>query len=138
VVGWLLIGMSAVLAVLFNPLGELGGQVYFLGGLSTSPSEIIEVRRLPFTEGGRARFAVDAINYQFQAPDGRVYGGVSYASAGDLATGPTRGTVEYRASLPGISRLGGHRMSPGGMAGLVMLAPGLVGVLLLRGGRRGG
>lgn len=37
VVGSLRIGVGAILAVLVNPLGELGGQVYFLGGLSTAP-----------------------------------------------------------------------------------------------------
>ena len=39
-VGWLLIGLSVILTVVFNPLGEVGGFIYFSGGLSTALSEI--------------------------------------------------------------------------------------------------
>lgn len=134
--GRALIGLSAVLAVLFNPLGEIGGFIYFLGGLSTAPSEIVDIRRLSFTEGRRPRYAVYALEYEFSAADGRKYWGTSYASEGDSAAGRVRGIVEYRAGFPAISRLRGHRMSPGGLAGSVLLVPGLVGVLLLQTGRR--
>ncbi len=130
--GWLLIVLSVVLTLVVQPLGEVGGRLWLLGDLATARSESVEVRQLPFFEGRYRSASVYALHYQFRGSDGRVYTGVSYVSDRELGSDRNRAVVEYRAGFPEVSRLKGHRLTPGGPLGLVVLVPGLFGVLLLR------
>lgn len=57
VVGWLLIALSSVLVIFFQPLWELGAPIWYLGEPTTAPSENIDVRRMWFSEGRRGRLA---------------------------------------------------------------------------------
>lgn len=128
VIGWLLIAFSGLLVVAFQPLWELGAPIWFLGDLTTAPSENIDVQQMWFREGRRGRFAVYSLRYEFTAVDEQTYSGVSYYSDGDPGAGRVRGLVEYHPLFPPISRLKGHRVTPGGPWGLLMLVPGLIGV----------
>ena len=129
---WPMIAFGVVMAVLFNPLGEVGGRLWLLGDPATAPSESVEVRQLPFYGGRRRSDAVYALHYQFRTPDGRLQTGVSYVSDRELGPARNRAVVEYRAGFPEISRLKGHRLTPFGPLGLLVLVPGAIGVLLLR------
>ena len=135
VLGWILLAIGVLCTWLLEPLGQIGGFLYFQGSLSTAPVEVVEVRRMPLSEGYRRGAPVYALDYRFVADDGRTYAGVSYEAASEPGHRRNRGLVEYHATRPSISRLQGHRVTPYGPASLVVLVPGIVGMLLLtRGG----
>lgn len=137
VVGWLLICLSLFLIVLFQPLWELGAPIWFQGQLATAPSENIDVRRMWFNEGRRGRVRVYEVRYTFQAVDGKSYAGVSYYADPETAPGRDRAVVEYQPWWPSVSRLQGRRVTPGGLWSLGILAPGLLGIVLVRAARIG-
>ncbi len=126
------------MVLVLRPLVELGGLFFFQGRLDTAASEIVDVWELSFSEGRYRRVPVYGIAYQFTAADGRTYGGESYLSAAEAGSAVNRGVVEYHAAFPHISRLRGHRLTPAGPKGLLVLVPGLVGALTLWGRGRSG
>lgn len=131
--GWTFLGLGLIFFWFFGLNSEIWSYVLFAGQTEHATGLVTDVRETQSSENKRRIYAVDYV----YSVAGTEYRGMSYSTTAAQGTGGVV-DIEYRKSMPRISRVRGmrkYRFSP--LASLCVVFPLVGWIMAARGLRRG-